>query len=230
LHRAALGPITVQHNMKPMTEEARLAYDHLEKSRLKKLGLNETYSRFYLSKPAVSTSSTSASLHPSLSTGRTQTHAGAEIRGTVSVSGTNTLSPFSTMRRPTCGYGFSHDTDNRRHPLDVPAADLTRWRFNFGHREPEPPVQQWLSDPEQCSSVLIVHGTHKLNLHWFGTPSAWMNYFLTSLIGSFYPGSIPIRWSFNACACGSYCMRVVGRSWDSRGWVMCETLYNFNNV
>lgn len=40
----------------------------------------------------------------------------------------NTLSPFRTMQKPTCGYLYRRDTDHTRKRLDMPPANAILWR------------------------------------------------------------------------------------------------------
>nr|KAF6362503.1 hypothetical protein mPipKuh1_000535 [Pipistrellus kuhlii] len=40
----------------------------------------------------------------------------------------NTLSPFCTMQKPTCGYLYRRDTDHTRKRLDMPPANAVLWR------------------------------------------------------------------------------------------------------
>lgn len=40
----------------------------------------------------------------------------------------NSLNPFYTLQKPTCGYLYQRDTDHTRKPFDVPPANLALWR------------------------------------------------------------------------------------------------------
>ncbi|XP_034847050.1 putative uncharacterized protein CIMIP3 [Mirounga angustirostris] len=40
----------------------------------------------------------------------------------------NSLNPFSTLQKLTCGYLYQRDTDHTRKRLDVPPANLALWR------------------------------------------------------------------------------------------------------
>ena len=42
----------------------------------------------------------------------------------------NKLAPFWTMEKPSCGVGFSRDTDNKKQKMDIEPSNLVRWR-NF---------------------------------------------------------------------------------------------------
>ncbi|XP_007934506.1 putative uncharacterized protein GUCA1ANB [Orycteropus afer afer] len=40
----------------------------------------------------------------------------------------NSLNPFYTVQKPTCGYLYRRDTDHTRKRFDVPSANLVLWR------------------------------------------------------------------------------------------------------
>eukprot|EP00493_Phyllostaurus_siculus_P002969 UN02982 len=40
----------------------------------------------------------------------------------------NSLAPFSTVGKPTCGYFFSRGTDNKKKKFGIPPTNLVRWR------------------------------------------------------------------------------------------------------
>ncbi|XP_045397895.1 putative uncharacterized protein GUCA1ANB isoform X2 [Lemur catta] len=40
----------------------------------------------------------------------------------------NSLNPFYTLQKPTCGYLYRRDTDHTRKCFDVPSANLILWR------------------------------------------------------------------------------------------------------
>ncbi|XP_040585241.1 putative uncharacterized protein GUCA1ANB [Mesocricetus auratus] len=40
----------------------------------------------------------------------------------------NSLNPFYTLQKPTCGYLYRRETDHTRKPFDVPPANLILWR------------------------------------------------------------------------------------------------------
>ncbi|XP_012496285.1 PREDICTED: uncharacterized protein LOC105807452 [Propithecus coquereli] len=40
----------------------------------------------------------------------------------------NSLNPFYTLQKPTCGYLYRRDTDHTRKRFDVPSANLILWR------------------------------------------------------------------------------------------------------
>ncbi|XP_049747908.1 putative uncharacterized protein CIMIP3 [Loxodonta africana] len=40
----------------------------------------------------------------------------------------NSLNPFYTVQKPTCGYLYRRDTDHTRKHFDVPSANVVLWR------------------------------------------------------------------------------------------------------
>ena len=42
----------------------------------------------------------------------------------------NSLAPFSTLGKFTCGYYFSRNTDNKKRKTGIPPSDLVAWRSN----------------------------------------------------------------------------------------------------
>lgn len=40
----------------------------------------------------------------------------------------NSLNPFYTLQKPTCGYLYRRDTDHTRKRFDVPPANMVLWR------------------------------------------------------------------------------------------------------
>lgn len=47
----------------------------------------------------------------------------------------NSLAPFSTLGKYTCGYYFSRDTDNKKRKTGIPPSDLVSWRSNISSKE-----------------------------------------------------------------------------------------------
>jgi len=45
-------------------------------------------------------------------------------------SNSNSMAPFSTVGKPTCGFFFSRETDNKKKKFGIPPSDLVKWR-NF---------------------------------------------------------------------------------------------------
>ena len=48
----------------------------------------------------------------------------------------NSLCPFNTVMKPTCGYYFSRGTDNRKKRIGIPPSDLVAWRPLFSAKTP----------------------------------------------------------------------------------------------
>lgn len=42
---------------------------------------------------------------------------------------TNSVAPFATLAKPTCGFFFSRVTDNKKRRTGIPSADLVKWRY-----------------------------------------------------------------------------------------------------
>lgn len=40
----------------------------------------------------------------------------------------NSIAPFYTEEKPTCGYFFSRQTDNKKKKFGIPPSDLVKWR------------------------------------------------------------------------------------------------------
>ena len=58
--------------------------------------------------------------------------AGSKPSGNVPHMGgvkTNSVAPFATLAKPTCGYFFSRQTDNKKRRTGIPSADLVKWRY-----------------------------------------------------------------------------------------------------
>ncbi|EDO39202.1 predicted protein [Nematostella vectensis] len=43
----------------------------------------------------------------------------------------NSLAPFSTLGKPTCGFYFSRETDNKKRRTGIPPSDLVAWRSHI---------------------------------------------------------------------------------------------------
>lgn len=111
-----------------------LSWERLEYMRLQKLGLGNRYSRHF------NVTRTSANM-------RVPTPTAVERERTAAVSGprgsrfvkeksstsrqtsiNNSVAPFATLEKPTCGYFFSDRTDNRKKNFGIPPSDLVKWR------------------------------------------------------------------------------------------------------
>lgn len=40
----------------------------------------------------------------------------------------NSIAPFYTQEKPTCGFFFSRCTDNKKKKFGIPPSDLVKWR------------------------------------------------------------------------------------------------------
>ncbi|XP_078662843.1 uncharacterized protein LOC144906448 [Branchiostoma floridae x Branchiostoma belcheri] len=40
----------------------------------------------------------------------------------------NSLAPFSTLQKPTCGYYFSREIDQKKKCIGIPATNIVKWR------------------------------------------------------------------------------------------------------
>ena len=47
----------------------------------------------------------------------------------------NKVAPFSTLGKPTCGFNFSRDTDNRKKNFGIMPSNLVKWRSNKLEKE-----------------------------------------------------------------------------------------------
>ncbi|XP_066919653.1 putative uncharacterized protein CIMIP3 [Clytia hemisphaerica] len=47
----------------------------------------------------------------------------------------NKLAPFSTLGKPTCGFNFSRDTDNRKQNFGIMPTNLVKWRSDKLEKE-----------------------------------------------------------------------------------------------
>ena len=52
-------------------------------------------------------------------------------RPSSSTNPSNSICPFHTEIKPTCGYYFSHITDNRKRRIGIPPSNLVAWRPLF---------------------------------------------------------------------------------------------------
>ena len=50
------------------------------------------------------------------------------IKAAMWMTSNNSLAPFASLGKPTCGYYFSRGTDNRKRLTGVPATNLVKWR------------------------------------------------------------------------------------------------------
>lgn len=110
----------------------RLTWEHLETVRLRKLGIPNRYSRHLQREVKVrSPCPRSASPQrpgPADKSTTTTTMMNLAPSDKKKSSTSNSLAPFYTMAKPTCGYFFSRDTNNKKRKFGIPASDLVQWR------------------------------------------------------------------------------------------------------
>lgn len=112
------APHLVCFNPNPRT----INWERLEFLRLKKLNLGpERYSRhFQRFQPGDIRGSMDSSKQ------------GAGDRYVLTASGefkkANSMAPFSTVGKPTCGFFFSRKTDNKKKKIGIPPTNLVKWR------------------------------------------------------------------------------------------------------
>lgn len=130
---------SLPHFVNPQTA----TWERLEALRLKRLGLSNKYSRHF---NVLRTSS--GALHRATNLDMEKlsfTEDRLAMQGMVpperlantgskngkeSNNHSNSLAPFSTVGKPTCGYFFSRVTDNKKKKFGIPPSDLVKWR-NF---------------------------------------------------------------------------------------------------
>ncbi|KAK7503231.1 hypothetical protein BaRGS_00005496 [Batillaria attramentaria] len=116
-------------------DSKRLTWEHLETVRLKKLGIPNRYSRHLgkdLSFLQQGRDRPMSPEHRVVRRSPIRKSADSEVSGSgdrsKSSSTSNSLAPFYTMAKPTCGYFFSRETDNKKKRFGVPPSDLVKWR------------------------------------------------------------------------------------------------------
>lgn len=127
----------VFHNDNPLEIEAiqpipynntatHLSWERLETLRLRRLGIPNRYSRHcnivYNSQAAAMNSAEKN--RQSVCGGRPLEKS---AKKNPKATG-NSLAPFYTHEKRTCGYFFSRETDNRRKNFGIPPSDLVAWR------------------------------------------------------------------------------------------------------
>ena len=134
--------VTPQHmaaNLNPKT----LTWERLEKLRIKKLGLasNKFCQHFNVLRTSQDEASPrEAPLELAGSLGASPREAqtiASKLSKKESTTGgpgmskkVNSIAPFATIEKPTCGYFFSFKTDNKKVKFGIPPNDLVKWR-NF---------------------------------------------------------------------------------------------------
>lgn len=115
--------VSVSHDAGFNPNPKTINWERLEILRLKKLNLGpERYSRHFQRfqpKPEAR-----GSQDVSASMGSAQYTIGPA--GEIKLS--NSLAPFTTVEKPTCGFFFSRVTDNKKKKIGIPATNLVKWR------------------------------------------------------------------------------------------------------
>lgn len=125
---------TEHHNFAYAPDHRILTWERLEHLRLQKLGLGHRYSRHF-------------NVLRNSTTPRSQTPSSLERERTIAVRGppqselrrskqkdlpadkkNNSIAPFATLEKPTCGFFFTVATDNKKRNFGIPASDLVKWR------------------------------------------------------------------------------------------------------
>jgi hypothetical protein len=110
------------------TPTSSTAYERFEKLRLKSLGLNEKYSRYYLKRISQPYSTSPSQQLPTRLSWCNAAHDATSTSFESPRPEYNSVAPFATAGKTTCGYGFRESTDNRRKDFGIDPADIPRWR------------------------------------------------------------------------------------------------------
>lgn len=127
LDSSDLFPHLVEFNPSPKT----LTWERLENRRLERLGLGaKRYSRHFqrFQREPITMSNPEFSkpiMETKVEGGKTQQYV---IIGGEKVLVNNSLAPFYTEEKPTCGFFFSRGTDNKKKKFGIPPSDLVKWR------------------------------------------------------------------------------------------------------
>lgn len=111
-----------------------LTWERLENKRLSKLGLgSKRYSRHFQRFQRESTNMSDPLPATIVKEGGTS----YVIIGGEKVK-MNSIAPFYTEEKPTCGYFFSRQTDNKKKKFGIPPSDLVKWRSFVQWMDPLP--------------------------------------------------------------------------------------------
>ena len=126
-----------------------VVWERLEQKRIQQLGLNPQYSRYFnvtrsirpkpqckpisIGGPPLSEAPIPPEVEPSQLTpqmpGMTPTNTlQIPLVETGRIRKGNSVAPFCTEGKPTCGYYFSRGTDNKKKAIGIPPSDLVKWR------------------------------------------------------------------------------------------------------
>lgn len=129
-----------------VTNQQTVTWERLEVLRLQKLGLSNKYSRHFnvlrRSMPNQQTKDDQIAMGGlsreyalEMVSGNCQRPDGLKRSKTMVEKSpsnkSNSIAPFATVGKPTCGYFFSRETDNRKLKIGIPPSDLVKWR-HFG--------------------------------------------------------------------------------------------------
>ncbi|KAK7108674.1 putative uncharacterized protein CIMIP3 isoform X2 [Littorina saxatilis] len=112
-------------------EQQRLTWEYLETIRLKKLRIPNRYSR-HLGKGFTMPREE----HPLQGPAWNNSLKPTPVNGVGSIKDekqgakciNNSIAPFFTVGKPTCGYFFSRSTDNKKRNIGIPPSDVVKWR------------------------------------------------------------------------------------------------------
>ena len=123
----------------PAPDTRVLTWHRLERLRLQKLGLPTKYSRYFTVTRSSQESQTSAfdplAVHSGVhlqALDRSKTWKDDKTIGATKINQINVVAPFTTLMKPTCGYFFSRETDNRKKRIGIPPTDLVKYRSQSG--------------------------------------------------------------------------------------------------
>ncbi len=149
--------VKTKESSKPATPNPKtIAWERLENMRLKRLGLENKYSRHFNvlrqnqencpsgvitdSPPRYDITGSPQSIALALRRAKGPPSDNVPEATSADVpdgAHRSTMAPFSTSGKPTCGYFFSDVTDNRKRKFGIPPSDLVKWRnFNTSRAEP----------------------------------------------------------------------------------------------
>lgn len=108
-----------------------LTWQRLEYMRLKQLGISNRYSRHFnvtRSSPRMKVATPTPKERERNLALSAYRDTGTDTQGDEKVKVNNSVAPFATLGKPTCGFFFTTDTDNRKRNFGIPASDLVKWR------------------------------------------------------------------------------------------------------
>jgi len=122
----------------PELNSATVTWEWLEENRYQSLGLSNKYSRhFNVLRQSLDGKQPAAQLkfvNDKVATQGLVPDGGRTDDGSTTPRSanakSNSIAPFYTVEKPTCGYFFSRSTDNRKIKFGIPPANHVKWR-NF---------------------------------------------------------------------------------------------------